>query len=144
MYCPRCGKIIDDSDRFCKHCGIKINKNETSINSNVNKNVLKNKNNINVNINKTIPPRKKRGDVIGAINYAYENGALGSLGYYGTADKARDMINYAIQNNKSSSYSIEQTIYSITKSYKSGALGSLDFYGTAEKARDMIWKALKK
>lgn len=62
MYCPKCGKIVDEGVKFCPYCGESLVKseNKTSNTSFTNENFTNNKINNNSTINK-VKKRKKGG-----------------------------------------------------------------------------------
>ena len=139
MFCPKCGKQIGNGDRFCRYCGANTKGGNNSQG-----------NNINVNINKGGNPRPhKKGNVIGAIQYAYKCGALNgtdSRGYKYGSEVARCMTDYVLEHHLTTRYDIEQTIYQIVNLYKSGALNGTDSRGYkygSEVARVKIWQILQ-
>jgi len=115
MYCPKCGKQVEQNDLFCKHCGCKLGGNgTTNRNQNENKNYHSTNTNINFN-NRSF----KDGDVIRALNSAYKNGVMDSV-------DVRIYAREVIRINKTKNYSLMKTIYSIIDSYKNGVMDSVD------------------
>lgn len=126
MFCPKCGKSVSDTDKFCRYCGANIHnqyQKERVNNSQTFRNT-------NVNVNKTYNGNYKRGDVIGALQSARED-------YYINDDKLHDMIIYAQENNKTGRYDIARDIYSLIKLRK-------EYYINDSKFSDRVWAALKK
>ncbi len=147
MFCPKCGNNIGNNDNYCRFCGASLKGGNRNNNNGVRKNV-------NVNINKNIPGTHKKGNVLGAIQYAFKSGAFNignnesSRRYHATCT-AEDMSQYVLDNNKTARYDIEQSIYQIVNLFKSGAFNignnesSRRYHATCT-AEDKIWQALKK
>lgn len=91
MFCPKCGKNIGSHDRFCRYCGAVLKGKKTNNSNSSNSNVK-------ISINGNRQSRRKKGNVLGAINRAYKSGALG--GGLAAINDASDKIWKALKNNR--------------------------------------------
>lgn len=158
MKCPVCGRTVDPSDAFCKHCGrpLTVKKNTSHVYGNLDyfkpqyryiegPKHISFPSNDEVSSNRGSHPSPKvvinvngkrhnnhSADVISAIKYAYKVGAI-----YKSVTST-ELIQLTILLRKTHDEGIAEAIFSIAHSYKSGAIAH------SEEATDLIEGAIKR